>query len=150
LQTFANIHEYPSTLANTSRTPSNTFEHFANLHERLRTSSNTREPHRDTRNLICDRFTIHYDHPCYMTLPQSTLRVMQQPSDASDVFRCATLDGGSMGSLPQVCFLIRTPLFYFVTQFLYIVSPSAGKTLDFSLWFSLARCVYMFEVFIYN
>jgi hypothetical protein len=38
-------------------------------------------------------------------------------------------------------------LFYFVTQFLYIVAPSAGKTLDFSLWFSLARCVYIFSMF---
>jgi hypothetical protein len=47
---------------------------------------------------------------------------------------------------PQVHFLIQTSLFYFVTQFLYIVSPSAGKTLDFSLWFSLARCVCIFDV----
>jgi hypothetical protein len=67
-----------------------------------------------------------------------------------DVFRYATLDGGSRGSLPQVHFLIWTPLFYFVTRFLYIVSPSAGKTLDFSLRFSLARCVYIFDVFVHN
>jgi hypothetical protein len=67
-----------------------------------------------------------------------------------DAFRYATLDGGSRGSLPQVRFLIRTSLFYFVTRFLYIVSPSAGKTLDFSLWFSLARCVYIFDVFVHN
>jgi hypothetical protein len=75
---------------------------------------------------------------------------MLQLSDASDAFMCATLDGGSMGLLLPIHFLIQTPLLYFVTWFLYIVSPSAGKTLDFSLWFSLARCVYIFDVFIYN
>jgi hypothetical protein len=152
-QTLANICEYLWTPLNTLRTSSNIFKHFANLHKHLwtlRTLSNTCEPYCNTCKLHRDMFTIHYNHPPYTTLPQSTLRTTPQPSDASDTFRCATLDGGSMGSLPQVRFLIWMSLFYFVTQFLYIVSPSAGKTLDFSLWFSLARCVYIFDVFIYN
>jgi hypothetical protein len=71
---------------------------------------------------------------------------MEQLSDVFDAVRYMTPDGGSMGSLLQVCFLIQTLLSYFVTQFLYIVSLSAGKTLDFSLWFSLARCVCIFDV----